>query len=101
MYTGGEVFDVEIEPTGLDKELDSLASSSSAATGEIKGPIPGVVSQIYVKEGDSVKKNDKLLSFLAMKMQNEVKSPIEGTVKKIFVKPNASFNKGDKLLLIE
>ena len=67
--------------------LDNLASKK---VNDIKAPMPGMVLNILVKEGDIVKKGDALLVLEAMKMENILKSPTDGTVKKIAaIKGNA------------
>jgi pyruvate carboxylase subunit B len=63
--------------------------------------MPGLIIEIAVKEGDSVKKGQGLLIIEAMKMQNELKSPKDGIVKKIIVKKGQTVNNNDKLIVIE
>lgn len=58
---------------------------------EIKAPMPGLVLNVVVEEGQEVNKGDNLLVLEAMKMENIIKSPSSGTVKKINV------TKGDKV----
>jgi biotin carboxyl carrier protein len=67
--------------------LDQLASKK---LNDIKAPMPGMVLNILVQEGDTVKKGDALLVLEAMKMENILKSPADGTIKKIVaIKGNA------------
>jgi pyruvate carboxylase subunit B len=63
--------------------------------------MPGLVIEVTVKEGDSVKAGDALLVVEAMKMQNEVKTPKDGVVKKILVQKGKTLNSGDRLVIIE
>lgn len=60
--------------------LDSLAAKK---VNDIKAPMPGMVLNILVSEGQEVKKGDPLIVLEAMKMENILKSPSDGTVKKI------------------
>jgi len=60
--------------------LDSLASKK---VNDVKAPMPGMVLNILVTEGQEVKKGDPLIVLEAMKMENILKSPSDGTVKKI------------------
>lgn len=66
---------------------------------EIKAPMPGLIVQIVIDEGQEVSKGDKLLVLEAMKMENIIKSPGDGTVKKIHVKNGDSVEK--KQVLVE
>lgn len=68
---------------------------------EILAPISGIVNEIFVKEGDSVKSGQKLLVLSAMKMENEICSDADGKIKKIFVEKNKAVKKGEKLIEIE
>jgi pyruvate carboxylase len=48
--------------------------------------IPGTILKVYVKEGQKIKKGDKLVALQAMKMDNQLLAVRNGTVKKIYVK---------------
>ena len=52
-----------------------------------KVPMGGSVISVYVKAGDKVKKNDPLLVYEAMKMENTVNSEREGVIKRVLVEP--------------
>ncbi len=67
--------------------LDNIASKK---INDIKAPMPGMVLNILVSEGQEVKKGDSLLVLEAMKMENVLKSPTDGIIKKIAaIKGNA------------
>lgn len=61
--------------------------------------IPGTITTIDVKVGDTVKEGDVLLTFKAMKMHNTYRSPISGKVARIHVSVDEIVAKG--VLLIE
>jgi len=60
--------------------------------------MPGLVRQVYVKEGDLITKGDSLIILEAMKMENVLKSPLDGIVSELFVKPGESVEKNQILL---
>ncbi len=64
----------------------------------VRAPIPGVVSQIKVSPGKSVKKGDVLLLLEAMKMQNEILAPHDAVVSEVAVAQGASVQTGDVLV---
>lgn len=68
---------------------------------EILAPISGQITEIFVKEGDFVKKEKCLLILSAMKMENEILAEKEGKIKKIFVKKDQTVKKGEKLIEIQ
>lgn len=67
----------------------------------VKSPMPGLISKLNVKVGDSVKKGDGLLIIEAMKMENEIKSPIKGIVQNISVLPGQVVEKNSNLIIIK
>ncbi len=72
------------------------------ATGEtvVKAPIPGLVRRIAVKPGDTVAKDQTLLTLDAMKLENEIPSPRDGVVKSVQVQPGLPVDKGQPLVVI-
>lgn len=75
--------------------LDSLASKK---VNDIKAPMPGMVLNILVAEGQEVKKGDPLIVLEAMKMENILKSPTDGTVKKIAIIKGIAVEKNQLLI---
>ena len=67
----------------------------------VKAMLPGVVTKILVKEGDSVKAGETIMILEAMKMENEVKSPKDGVIKQILVKEGDRVEAGDILAVMD
>jgi biotin carboxyl carrier protein len=65
---------------------------------EVKTPLPGNIMHIFVKEGDEVKKGDKLVMYEAMKMENTIYADKDGSVVKVKVKPGDNILEGDVLI---
>lgn len=68
--------------------------------GNIKAPLPGVVLDVYVKEGDTVKIGQRLMMLEAMKMENNIDSDKQGTVVSIKKNKGDSVMEGDVLIVI-
>ena len=69
------------------------APKAPAGAGEkVNSPLPGVIVEVSVKEGQAVKSGDKVAVLEAMKMENEISAPKDGTITAIHV------NKGDSIL---
>lgn len=62
--------------------------------------IPGTIRKVYVKEGDKVKKGEKLLILEAMKMNNELTTLVNGKIRKIYVKTGEMVTKSQLLVEI-
>ncbi|MES2762809.1 MAG: biotin/lipoyl-containing protein [Bacteroidota bacterium] len=75
--------------------LDSLASKK---VNDIKAPMPGMVLNILVTEGQEVKKGDGLIVLEAMKMENILKSPTDGVIKKIAISKGIAVEKNQLLI---
>ena len=67
----------------------------------IKSPLPGVILEIKVKEGDAVKRGQTLLVLEAMKMENDIKADRDGKVTAIKVSKGESILEGTDLIIIE
>ncbi len=68
---------------------------------ELKAPMPGLVLNIVVTEGQVVKKGDALIVLEAMKMENSLKSPTDGVIKKVAVTKGDAVEKNQLLLSFE
>lgn len=76
----------------------NLKSKKSSLLSELKAPMPGLVRQVFIKEGDPIVKGDALIILEAMKMENVLKSPVDGMVNEIAIKPGESVEKNQILL---
>ena len=56
------------------------AAAAGGAGYKMAAPLPGTIMQIFVKQGDAVKKGDKLLMYEAMKMENNLLAEADGTI---------------------
>lgn len=68
---------------------------------EIKARIPGMITAINVKEGDSVKVKSIVGVMEAMKMEQPIASPAEGVVKEVKVAVKDKVKAGQVLMVIE
>lgn len=75
--------------------LDSIKGNKIQ---EIKAPMPGLVLNVMVQEGQEVSKGDNLLVLEAMKMENIIKSPSSGLVKKVLVSKGTKVEKNEILI---
>ena len=66
----------------------------------VKSPLPGVILSIDVKEGQAVKRGQKLAVLEAMKMENEILSEFDGTVSAIHVAKGDSVLEGANIVTV-
>jgi len=68
---------------------------------EIKAPIAGTISKVFVEAKQSFKKNQKIVSLSAMKMENEIVSDFNGVIKEVLVSEGQKVKEGDILVTIK
>ena len=64
----------------------------------VTAPIPGVILEVFIKEGDNVAAGAPLLKMEAMKMENVIASPRAGKIAKLHVKPGDTVSQGRELV---
>jgi biotin carboxyl carrier protein len=95
LEVNGKSYDVEIHRevkqvktpvivrSPLKEVPKDIVKKTGGAKTEIKSPLPGVIVKIFVSKGEEVKKNQKLFSLEAMKMENEIKAERDGVIESI------------------
>lgn len=84
-------FDLLLEKMGMN-------NANAGNVISIKAPMPGLIIDLRVKDGDAVKQNDPLIVLEAMKMENIIKSPGDGVVKSVKVTKGESVEKNQILV---
>lgn len=91
---------VQAAPAPAAKPAVRPAAASANGVGAIKAPMPGLIIDIKVKEGETVKPGQVVAVMEAMKMENDLPSTMGGTVKQICVQKGAQVSTGDLLIVI-
>ena len=76
------------------------AAAPAGAGTDINSPLPGVIIEISVKEGQAVKAGQKVAVLEAMKMENDIQAEKDGTVTAIHVHKGDSVLEGAKIVTI-
>ncbi len=97
-----EPYEVKIS-NELDLLIEEMGLSLAAAQviNDIKAPMPGLILDVQVKEGDEVKEGDYLLVLEAMKMENTLTAPRDGVVKSVKVQKGETVDKSQLLIEME
>jgi len=98
----GEIFDIEIKDE-LDQllEIMELGSASKKQVSEIRAPMPGLVLEIAVTDGQDVQEGDKIMTLQAMKMENSIIIHTQAKIRKILVTAGQAVEKGQVLVELE
>ena len=102
LLVNGNKYPVKVKDS-FDLLLDKLGMSNTLTQkiNDVKAPMPGLVLEIKVKEGDVIEKGDPILVLEAMKMENVLKSPTEGVIKKVIVTKGDAVEKNHVLIIFE
>ncbi|RMA64830.1 biotin/lipoyl-containing protein [Ulvibacter antarcticus] len=91
----------------IENELDALIAEmglslgEDTVTNEIHAPMPGLILEVSVSEGQKVNQGDTLCVLEAMKMENALVSPRDGVIKSLKITTGGTVDKGDLLIEFE
>lgn len=89
---------VATKPASVPK----VAPAAKAAKKDgVKSPLPGIILEIKVKVGDTIKKGQTVIILEAMKMENNITADKDGKVTAINVNCGDSVLEGTDLVIIE
>jgi Acetyl/propionyl-CoA carboxylase, alpha subunit len=94
----------KIQPPTLQSETPvARPSSSSVPTTAYpqKSPLPGIVLEVLVREGDTIKAGQTLMVLEAMKMENNIEADKGGVIEKVNIHKGDSVLEGDVLFSIK
>lgn len=98
----GYQYEARVLLDGNQQYLDMLVSSPAVKNRTIKisTPMPGLLKNVLVSNGDTVRKGDALFTLEAMKMENAIVSPINGIIKDVTASVGQAFDKGTQLCIV-
>ena len=84
-------------------EAAAPAAAAPKAAGNgvtIKSPLPGIIISIDVKEGQAIKRGQKVAVIEAMKMENDILAEADGTITAIHARKGDSVLEGADIVTI-
>ena len=90
-------------PVSEAKPVEKAPAKPAAPAGsgsKVLAPLPGTITEVKVKVGDTVKTGDTVVILEAMKMQNNIESDYSGTVTSVVVDRGDTVMEGSVLLTI-
>jgi acetyl/propionyl-CoA carboxylase alpha subunit len=102
LMVNSKEFEVKLmDSTDILLQKLGIQNTTSSKNNLFKAPMPGLVKQITVKEGQEVKKGDVVLVLEAMKMENALKASTNATIKTIHAQAGLAVEKGTLLMEFE
>jgi len=102
VHCGSDVYEVETKRDAEPTAIERLQSKSYEQNDyEVKAPLPGIIYEVKVKNGDVVRQGQSLFTLMAMKMENDIIAAKDGKLREIKVKKNDSVNRGEVLAIYE
>lgn len=93
------IYNIELkDDTDVLLEKLGMAHLQDVVIKDVKAPMPGLILDILIEEGQEVKKGDPLMILEAMKMENVLKASGEGQVTSIEVEKGQSVEKNSILI---
>lgn len=86
-----------------DQMIDKmgLLLGASQRAQDIKAPMPGLIIDVMVEEGQEISEGTPLIILSAMKMENILLAQADGVIKSINVKKKDTVDKGQLIIEIE
>lgn len=82
-------------------EAAPAAAPKTAGAGvTVKSPLPGIIISVDVKEGQAVKRGQKVAVIEAMKMENDILAEADGTITAVHTRKGDSVLEGADIVTI-
>ena len=92
---------VAAAPAAPKAEAAAPAAAKPAGAGvTVKSPLPGIIISVDVKEGQAVKRGQKVAVIEAMKMENDILAEADGTITAVHTRKGDSVLEGADIVTI-
>lgn len=82
-------------------KAEAAAAPKAAGAGVVvKSPLPGIIISVDVKEGQAVKRGQKVAVIEAMKMENDILAEADGTITAVHTRKGDSVLEGADIVTI-
>ncbi|MGD9973462.1 MAG: acetyl-CoA carboxylase biotin carboxyl carrier protein subunit [Desulfatirhabdiaceae bacterium] len=80
--------------------MEQASQKSAGVKNRARAPMPGVVVDVQVAEGEQVAKGQTMMTIESMKILTSIPAPRQGQIDKIHFKPGQLFEKGAVLVTL-
>ncbi len=97
----GEMYNVQVKggpsrPTIIKKPFRIPGVETT-----VKAPMPGLVVDVFVVEGQQIKAGEVLVILESMKMENELRAQWDGTIQSVHVRPGDVADQDQALITVQ
>ncbi|MFZ3048032.1 MAG: biotin/lipoyl-containing protein [Desulfatirhabdiaceae bacterium] len=104
VITKGEIIYIRAFGQTFELRIVNPVEQASQKFGEVRNkaraPMPGVVVDIHVTEGENITRGQAMMTIESMKILTVIPAPGHGKIKTIHVMPGQSFDKGTVLITL-
>jgi pyruvate carboxylase len=100
MRLNGQTRIIEIQDKHIKTTIQENQKTDKADKRQIGAPLQGKLSQLFVKEGETVSQNQPLFVIEAMKMETTITSSFAGVVETIYLNSGSMVRSDDLVLII-
>lgn len=94
----GQPRSVVVDDRNLAPEREAHPKADPGDPNQLGAPMPGLISIVSVRPGDSVRRGDQLLTIEAMKMETSVRADCDAEIAEVHVQPGDQIDAKDLLL---
>ena len=92
----------QVKKVKVEKPAAAPKAAAQAGSGrKVVAPLPGTITEVRVKVGDTVKEGETVIVLEAMKMQNNIEAEASGTITSVLVGQGETVMEGATLVTIE
>ncbi|MFA5166456.1 MAG: biotin/lipoyl-containing protein [Candidatus Paceibacterota bacterium] len=90
-----------VGPSALEEVMQGNISRESKKVDSkiLKSPLSGTISVVWVKDGEDVKRGQKLVTIVAMKMENELVAEGDMVIKEVKAQKDKVVTKNESLII--
>ncbi len=97
----GQPREVSVAEHGRESVRRKQPMAEAGNANQIGAPLPGKISSVAVKKGQTVRAGERLLSIEAMKMETAIYTPRNGVVAEVLVQPGSTVKIRDLLVVLQ
>jgi len=93
--------EVSVPDKNAESKINNVVMANPDDKSQVGASIPGMVSKVNVKSGDTIEENQVLAIIEAMKMETSIVAHMSGIVDQVFISDGSSVKAGELLMTIK